>query len=608
MRWRSTTAAAAAAAVLAACVGCAPPKADDPVDPDASSVRVQEGSDAQVSAADGALVVDVPGQSIAGSGTLSITPAVSASGAAGWAVELTGAQLVGPAELRFDAPAQVEGTPAPLIGYTQADGQDLLPAQGVTYDGKTAVVTTDHFSNWFMLRWDDLLRDARAQMDRWYSADAAGQQPRCDGEDDIRAAGYSATSDSGSQVMWCLGTSAGGGAEVKVANARGYAVAMEYTPGLTIAGTSADGVVESLAGLVREHPSLPQNQVEPASAGQELTFTVADSAARAGVRVQPSVGAYLVSAGQYAFDTLAQIAGFAGKSNATRAVLLKALNLEVCFAGYSSMVTAQVSTTAEAGIYFTDAVGTALGCLDEAIVAVGLSFWGTVVASGLSWLIAGIRTAMNGLGAAADTALNPNGYTILLTGPAAVQQSPVDAARTVLTGAEVCALCIVTSEVVLTAPAGGHVLTFGPDESVPEASDEVAVVLLDADQQVIWWGADDTGGPYWAYEAIGQDASGNVYIRYNPGRYDGVQVLVPGLGYGYGAAQDVAAQVDASEFGGYAPTFAQGYYDASTVDVDGDGVWEIHRELTDCFLGCEPGVGPEDLWFDGEQFVRFGDR
>jgi len=37
-------------------------------------------------------------------------------------------------------------------------------------------------------------------MDRQYSADAAGCQPRCDGEAAVRDAGYSIASDNGAQL------------------------------------------------------------------------------------------------------------------------------------------------------------------------------------------------------------------------------------------------------------------------------------------------------------------------------------------------------------------------------------------------------------------------
>jgi len=37
-------------------------------------------------------------------------------------------------------------------------------------------------------------------MDRQYSADAAGRQPRRDGEAEVRDAGYSIASDNGAQL------------------------------------------------------------------------------------------------------------------------------------------------------------------------------------------------------------------------------------------------------------------------------------------------------------------------------------------------------------------------------------------------------------------------
>jgi len=61
-------------------------------------------------------------------------------------------------------------------------------------------VSTTHFSSWFVLWWGDVPQGARDLMDRQYSADAAGCQPRCDGEAAVRDAGYSIASDNGAQL------------------------------------------------------------------------------------------------------------------------------------------------------------------------------------------------------------------------------------------------------------------------------------------------------------------------------------------------------------------------------------------------------------------------
>src|SRR5690606_32829875 len=243
-----------------------------------------------------------------------------------------------------------------------------------------------------------------------------------------------------------------------------------------------------------------------------------------------------------------------------------------------------------------DAIGTALGCLGGAFDRLGLSFWGTAVVSGLSWLTSGLRTAAQGLGAAADTALDPNGYQIRIDGPA----HPEDIARALLDEASACLECGITGTAEYTHGSGsGTLVTFGPADG---PTLEVAAVMVATDGTVEWWGADHDTIMY-DYEPIGQDASGNIFIHYNPGRYDGVQVIVPSLGdANAGAAADVVARMGG--YGNYAPRYAQAYYDAEVIDVDNDGIWEIRNFASICEPTCaQRTLTFEDYWLEGSIYA-----
>lgn len=380
------------------------------------SVQVQSGQDAMLTVGDDdGLVIKIPGSSLSGAGTLRAEVAAAQGGIEGWTIELSGsAELIGPATLRFAHDFE-EGEPAPLVAWTEDEASYHL-AENVTVEDDGIVVETTHFSNWFTMWWDDVLKKARATLDAIYRD--AGKQPTCKNESAVRDANYSITSDDGNRVHWCLGMGKDNTPSLKAVNGRGYTVAAEHTPGLTVADAGASELIMMISNVFKERPSNANNEVTLVGPGSGVRFDVSGHGDM-GVRFKPSVGGYLVTAAQYAVDTLAMVLPYAGKGGMSTTEIAKLFNWASCLSGFGSMSSSEVQTATQASNYFTDAVGTALGCLDEALVAAGLSFWGTAVASGLSWLISGIRTALNGFGAAADTALNPSGYTIYVKAPTA---------------------------------------------------------------------------------------------------------------------------------------------------------------------------------------------
>jgi Ca-activated chloride channel family protein len=100
-----------------------------------------------------------------------------------------------------------------------------------------------------------------------------------------------------------------------------------------------------------------------------------------------------------------------------------------------------------------------------------------------------------------------------------------------------------------------------------------------------------------AFANPAQDATGNTFVTYNPGRYDGVDVLVPNDG----GFEDIGfKEPDYPYVGG-----RLGFYDA---DVDGpgaDGKYTIKQSRNDCEPDCAGGtVTTKTLHWDGHDYVE----
>lgn len=359
MGTRALAAATAFIAVVGLLAGCTPPDAKG-----SGTVDVRAGQAASLTAGPNKdLTVDLPGSSIKGSGQLRAESITDPDGIPGWSIELDGsAELVGPATLTFKGTLE-EGEPLPLVSST-SDGATYEPAEvQASGDGGVTVVTT-HFSNWFTLWWDDVLANARKGLDAIYRD--GGKPPTCDGEDAVRSAGYSITSDEGSRVFWCLGHARDSTAHLKVVNARGYTVAAEHSPGLKVTAGGPDDFLGLIANAIKEAPSLRSNTVTLVGPGSTIEYDVSGSA-QTGVQLKPSVAGYLVTAGQYAVDTLAMVLSHGGKSGMSKFDIANLFDWESCFAGYTSMTAAQVETATQASNTFNDAVGTTLGCMSGAL-------------------------------------------------------------------------------------------------------------------------------------------------------------------------------------------------------------------------------------------------
>jgi hypothetical protein len=373
-----------------------------------------------VSAEDGGVTVDIPGSSLSGPGELTVEPVTDASGMDGWSIEIDGAELIGDATLRFPMPELVDGEPIPVVTYSESlDGPRSL-APNVTVDGDDLVVATDHFSNWFEDRWNDVRNAATMWLGERFDDLASagnGSPPTCPNEQSVRDDGYTVTSDSGKRVYWCLGED-NGEPILKAVNARGYGVAAEYTPGMTVTRTDRDDLLGDLAKLLKSSPSKADNKVELLASGNQIEFDLANHGRRDvdGVMIQPDPGAYLLTALDFAVGTYAWVFKRAGAGDAIDK-LRTALDGEQCLVEFSTLATTKLSNSDDVTRFFTTALRMAFDCAGIALEEADLGFILEGIVEPVLWVMDGVKLVIDGFVAAAETAFDPSGYRITVTHP-----------------------------------------------------------------------------------------------------------------------------------------------------------------------------------------------
>lgn len=155
---------------------------------------------------------------------------------------------------------------------------------------------------------------------------------------------------------------------------------------------------------------------------------------------------------------------------------------------------------------------------------------------------------------------------------------------------------VVTDLVTVNHPTWGpiRVVSCGP------------VVGGDPTQQVGLFAVDRAGNMVWSTGAINEmsykfeladpavDASGNIFVMYNPGRYDGVMILRP-------TPKDI--QVLAGTFSQYndAPL---NFYFASLSGPGIDGLYQIEQYANDCVPDCASGTESSQTYvWNGKTYV-----
>jgi hypothetical protein len=376
---------------------------------------------------DGDVIVEIPGDSIAGPGHLTIEPVKDAEGREGYAIELTDTELVGEATIRFAMLDLAAGEPPPLVTSTQRlEGRHRI-ARDVRVEEGRVVVRTDHFSNWFVDQWGTLLDSTKNWMsDRLDDAASISpdRAPRCEGEQAVRAEGYDVASDAGRRVYWCLGLE-GGAPTLKLVNARGYGVLTEYTPGLEVTTREAGGLVDIVAELLTPRPTLEANTTSLLGSGKRLELAVDPSVELSAIQLLPDPGAYLLSALQFGVETYTMIMERVSVQGTTEK-LLTVLRGEQCLVAFSELATTELTTPQEAQEFFGTALEMAFDCIALSAEQIDLGGINNVIVAPMLWLLSGVKTAADGLVAAADTGFDTDGYQIQVSheiAPAITEES-----------------------------------------------------------------------------------------------------------------------------------------------------------------------------------------
>jgi hypothetical protein len=404
-------------AALLAVTGCSQP-ISRPVQ--GWQAPVSDGRETVLDVPDGGPIVTVPKGASSGAGKLRVSrldPALHgglSSRAAGWQIELSESQLRGEATIAF-AFTPTHDEPAPLVGYLDTSGE-LVPVP-VTVDGGRAIVRTSHFSNWFV----DFLVGVREQalraLDTLYSPLATGLKPECAKEEEARSGGVSVNAEDGHQrVLWCLGME-DNRRVLKVVNTRSYAVSVDVTPGLVLRNPPAQTDIEQVFAHYLDHSAKKGNSKYLLPPRARFEFTVTANSGTVGVLIMPSVPAFLATAAKYAADTVLMLKEWSG-GKLTAEVLGRAATGVLCASDITAVLTTTINDAVDAAAFLHTALGTMFSCFEKALnEALGPGLLSAPLIAGVAWLATGVLTAAKGLGAAADTALNPSSFGVIITLP-----------------------------------------------------------------------------------------------------------------------------------------------------------------------------------------------
>ncbi|MGH3197874.1 MAG: hypothetical protein ACRDNT_18605 [Streptosporangiaceae bacterium] len=290
----------------------------------------------------------------------------------------------------------------------------------------TISATSAHLSVWTVLRVDagKVLAAATSALKGFIGIASTTAQPSCPGRSQLAADGISVTSDQGSLVKWCAGTTSTAAPLLRVADNRSFAVETDYPQDwssrrLGSADPVTEQIITSVARVLSPASSGQASVIIPG--GHAVQFT-APAGTSGEVSTAPSSEAYLIDAFLYAADTLAMtLDGIPGvpKSNpsTTAKAVSGAFNVKDCLTKMDALAQADVSTAHAVGELFRNDVDLAIDCLgDQWQQAYGITgFVGVFVAKVVLWLVDGIKLVVDGLQAAINSAIYWRDYRIVLS-------------------------------------------------------------------------------------------------------------------------------------------------------------------------------------------------
>ncbi|WP_232622270.1 hypothetical protein [Rhodococcus rhodochrous] len=363
------------------------------------------------------MTVEIPESSVSSEGELRVDALAASDGRDGWLIELDGAELTGKATVRFQVGELEPDEPIPVVTHAESLDAEPTVITDVRYDNGEVIVTTDHFSPWWVDRWNEVRASATAWLRGRFDDIASlgyGSPPKCPGESDVRNSGFDATSDQGKRVYWCLGQDKESPL-LKAVNARGYGVSVEYTPGLVFAGTDRKDWIGHAANLLRPTPSRPGNRIELLPAGNEIEFDLVGRRASDGIMVKPDPASYLLTALDFGVGTYAMVIERVGGRGAADK-FLDAMKSATCLSSFSKLAASDPAGPRELTQFFATALNMALDCAELALAEADLGPILSTIVSPVLWVMNGVRTAIDGLVGTVES-IDRNGYQVIVSRP-----------------------------------------------------------------------------------------------------------------------------------------------------------------------------------------------
>jgi len=180
--------------------------------------------------------------------------------------------------------------------------------------------------------------------------------------------------------------------------------------------------------------------------------------------------------------------------------------------------------------------------------------------------------------------------------PAPTPQPTVAIDAELLCHAQIGAETSVTGTTVIEHPSWGKttIIVCGPSGSITE---DAGVLAVDNTGSVKWSTASKDNHVTYELADPATDASGNIFIVYNPGRYDGVMIMRP---------TNDSIEVLATSYSSYIEQATPLYfYSATLIGPGPDGLYQIEQASNDCNPNCAAGTTTYTTFaWDGITYVE----
>ncbi|WP_344513801.1 hypothetical protein [Dactylosporangium maewongense] len=589
----------------------APPAAQVSAQVKAGAATTLSVADVQVVLPDGAAKDGVVAKLAVGGEAPAAPDGMTVAGPA-VAVDLPGG-LTQPATVTFQAPAAVkDGTLTPVVVWQDAAGDWRWVPTTYTAGESGISATVDHFSGGFLGGLDikKWIKDRGEDFKNYITGRSGVAQPRCGDEKAARPAGVEVTSDGGDRVKWCFGVD-NGRRVVRIANNSRTFMQIAYPSAWKVVdgqshGFSTDSAARAL-GMLAVTPKGTASRI--VDGGDTLTLEVPENSTGR-VTAEMSILAWAISAIVFgiqvyyavvkaASDTLAK----AAKGTIDRLFLLLGgtANAEP-IDGLIECTKAVSDLTEMNETNALDVTKAVWGCLpgimkaqlkDVKVFAAGvlLNMVGTAVGlilTGINLLVTGLRELWDqfaGFGGKSDPVYD----VVIRLKAATVADADLRANN--------CPGCRVKGQFAFLHPTWGVVtlvVALSPTGGAGGygSSDLIA---FDAQRKVVWRKDYDRQWESVAFADPGMDATGNVFINFNPGRLNGVIILRPVAG----GLKDFATLPDAES--GYQERF----YSARLVMDTAKGTYTVRSELNDCEPSCAEGtIHTTTYRYNGTDYVK----